>query len=74
MDDRWAGLARELVDDFEDAPEIAKSGLYKLMISANYGGWTGKPYGFIVLYVLMLSGVLSRLILPLQRALVNWLL
>lgn len=33
-----------------------------------------RPYGFIVLYVLMLSGVLSRLILPLQRALVNWLL
>lgn len=33
-----------------------------------------RPYGFIVLYVLMLSGVLSRLILSLQRALVNWLL
>ena len=38
----------ELLEDFEDAPEIAKSGLYKHAYSAEYGQFGGKPYGAII--------------------------
>ncbi|MBL9039468.1 MAG: type VI secretion system contractile sheath large subunit [Archangium sp.] len=31
--------------DFEDAPEISKSGLYKLVYSNEFGVFGGKPYG-----------------------------
>ena len=34
--------------DFEDAPEIVKSGLYKKVYSENYGVFGGQPYGMIV--------------------------
>lgn len=34
-----------LMEDFEDAPEITKSGLYKLAYTAEYGQFGGKPYG-----------------------------
>ncbi len=34
--------------DFEDAPEVTKSGLYKLAYTAEYGQFGGKPYGAIV--------------------------
>ncbi|MHB8111397.1 MAG: type VI secretion system contractile sheath large subunit [Syntrophorhabdaceae bacterium] len=38
----------DLLDDFEDAPEITKSGLYKLAYTQEYGQFGGKPYGMIV--------------------------
>jgi type VI secretion system protein ImpC len=37
-----------LADDFEDAPEITKSGLYKLAYTQEYGQFGGEPYGMIV--------------------------
>ncbi|EDM78069.1 hypothetical protein PPSIR1_23669 [Plesiocystis pacifica SIR-1] len=39
---------QDLVDDFEDAPEIAKSGLYRLVYAIEYGTFGGEPYGTIV--------------------------
>src|SRR5262245_44860587 len=38
----------ELLTDFEDAPEIVKSGLYRLAYSNEYGVFGGKPYGMMV--------------------------
>lgn len=38
----------DLLADFEDAPEITKSGLYKTVYSAEYGQFGGKPYGAIL--------------------------
>ena len=38
----------DLLEDFEDAPEIPKSGLYKLAYTAEYGQFGGQPYGNIV--------------------------
>lgn len=38
----------DLLMDFEDSPEIPKSGLYKLVYSAEYGQFGGKPYGMLV--------------------------
>ncbi|MFO7563261.1 MAG: type VI secretion system contractile sheath large subunit [Enhygromyxa sp.] len=35
----------ELLEDFEDAPEITKSGLYRTVYSAEYGTFGGRPYG-----------------------------
>lgn len=35
----------ELLEDFEDAPEIVKSGLYRTVYSAEYGTFGGRPYG-----------------------------
>jgi type VI secretion system protein ImpC len=37
----------DLLADFEDAPEIMKSGLYKTVYTAEYGQFGGKPYGAI---------------------------
>jgi type VI secretion system protein ImpC len=37
-----------LFDDFEDAPEITKSGLYRLAYSAEFGQFGGQPYGMMV--------------------------
>jgi len=39
---------QDLFDDFEDAPEIVKSGLYKLAYTQEYGQFGGQPYGLIV--------------------------
>ncbi|MCK5230627.1 MAG: type VI secretion system contractile sheath large subunit [Desulfobulbaceae bacterium] len=39
---------QNLMDDFEDAPEIPKSGLYKLAYTEEYGQFGGQPYGLIV--------------------------
>jgi Zn-dependent protease len=33
-----------------------------------------RPWGFLVLYALMLSGALSAIIFPVQRAVLSWLL
>jgi type VI secretion system protein ImpC len=38
----------ELLDDFEDAPEVTKSGLYQTVYTAEYGQFGGKPYGAII--------------------------
>ncbi|MCP4745884.1 MAG: type VI secretion system contractile sheath large subunit [Desulfobacteraceae bacterium] len=38
----------ELLEDFEDSPEVPKSGLYKTVYSAEYGTFGGKPYGNII--------------------------
>jgi type VI secretion system protein ImpC len=35
----------DLLTDFEDAPEIVKSGLYRTVYTAEYGQFGGKPYG-----------------------------
>src|SRR3954468_2977653 len=35
----------DLIADFEDAPEVTKSGLYKTAYTAEYGTFGGKPYG-----------------------------
>lgn len=37
-----------LLEDFEDAPEIPKSGLYKTVYTAEYGQFGGKPYAAMV--------------------------
>ncbi|HXS16215.1 MAG TPA: type VI secretion system contractile sheath large subunit [Polyangiaceae bacterium] len=37
----------DLIMDFEDAPEVTKSGLYKIAYTADYGTFGGKPYGAI---------------------------
>ncbi len=39
---------QDLIDDFEDSPEVVKSGLYKLAYTAEYGQFGGQPYGMIV--------------------------
>ena len=39
---------QDLLDDFEDAPEITKSGLYKNAYTSEYGQFGGKPFGLIV--------------------------
>jgi len=38
----------DLLTDFEDSPEIVKSGLYKTCYTAEYGTFGGKPYGAMV--------------------------
>ena len=38
----------DLLSDFEDSPEITKSGLYRNCYTAEYGQFGGQPYGAIV--------------------------
>lgn len=38
----------ELLEDFEDAPDVTKSGLYQLVYSNEYGVFGGQPYGALV--------------------------
>jgi type VI secretion system protein ImpC len=38
----------DLLADFEDSPEVPKSGLYRIVYSNEYGVFGGKPYGVIV--------------------------
>ncbi len=38
----------DLLTDFEDSPEIPKSGLYRTVYSAEFGTFGGSPYGTIV--------------------------
>src|ERR1700744_463274 len=38
----------DLLADFEDSPEVPKSGLYKLVYSAEFGQFGGKPVGVIL--------------------------
>ena len=37
----------DLINDFEDSPEVPKSGLYKIVYSNEYGVFGGKPIGLI---------------------------
>ncbi len=37
-----------LQEDFEDSPEVVKSGLYRIAYSAEYGTFGGQPYGMMV--------------------------
>lgn len=39
---------QDLLDDFEDAPEITRSGLYKAVYTAEYGQFGGQPFGSII--------------------------
>ena len=38
----------DLLNDFEDSPEVMKSGLYKHVYSAEYGQFGGEPVGAII--------------------------
>lgn len=38
----------DLLEDFEDAPEIVKSGLYKTAYTAEYGQFGGQPYATMI--------------------------
>lgn len=38
----------ELIEDFEDAPDVTRSGLYNHIYSAEYGQFGGKPYGALI--------------------------
>lgn len=38
----------DLINDFEDSPEVVKSGLYRTVYSNEYGVFGGKPIGLIV--------------------------
>lgn len=37
-----------LLQDFEDSPEVTKSGLYKHVYAAEYGQFGGEPYGALI--------------------------
>ncbi len=39
---------QDLLADFEDSPEVTKSGLYKLAYTSEYGQFGGQPIGAIV--------------------------
>ncbi len=39
---------QDLIDDFEDAPEINQSGLYQTVYTKEYGQFGGEPYGTII--------------------------
>ena len=39
---------QDLLDDFEDSPEVVQSGLYKHIYTAEYGQFGGQPVGAIV--------------------------
>lgn len=38
----------DLLNDFEDSPEVVKSGLYKHVYTAEYGQFGGEPFGAMV--------------------------
>ena len=38
----------DLLEDLEEAPEIVKSGLYKLVYSQEFGQYGGEPYGVMI--------------------------
>ncbi len=39
---------QDLLDDFEDSPEVPKSGLYRRVYTAEYGQFGGQPYGAMI--------------------------
>ncbi len=38
----------DLLEDFEDAPEITQSGLYRIVYTGEYGTFGGQPYGAMI--------------------------
>ena len=38
----------DLLDDFEDSPEVPKSGLYRTVYTAEYGQFGGQPFGAMI--------------------------
>lgn len=38
----------QLLEDFEDSPEVVKSGLYKIVYTAEYGQFGGKPIAAMI--------------------------
>ncbi|MSP24204.1 MAG: type VI secretion system contractile sheath large subunit [Myxococcales bacterium] len=38
----------DLIEDFQDAPELVKCGLYRLVYSNEFGVFGGRPYGLLV--------------------------
>lgn len=38
----------DLLEDFEDSPEVVKSGLYKIVYTAEYGQFGGQPYAAMI--------------------------
>jgi type VI secretion system protein ImpC len=38
----------KLMEDFEDAPEVTRSGLYKAVYTAEFGQFGGQPFGSII--------------------------
>jgi len=38
----------DLLEDFEDAPEVSKSGLYRTVYTAEYGQFGGQPYAAMI--------------------------
>jgi len=38
----------QLLEDFEDAPEVPKCGLYKTVYTSEYGTFGGKPYAALI--------------------------
>jgi len=39
---------KDLLDDFEDAPEVIKSGLYKQIYTSEFGQFGGEPVGVMI--------------------------
>jgi type VI secretion system protein ImpC len=39
---------QQLLEDFEDSPEVVRSGLYKLAYTAEYGQFGGEPYAAMI--------------------------
>ncbi len=39
---------QDLLDDFEDSPEVMQAGLYKHIYTAEYGQFGGQPFGAII--------------------------
>jgi type VI secretion system protein ImpC len=46
----------ELLADFEDSPEIVKSGLYRHIYSSEFGQFGGKPYGAVIVNYTFAAG------------------
>ena len=38
----------DLLEDFEDAPEVTKAGLYKTVYTSEYGQFGGQPYAALI--------------------------
>ncbi len=38
----------DLLEDFEDSPEITQSGLYRIVYTGEYGTFGGQPYGAMI--------------------------
>ena len=39
---------QDLMEDFQDSPEIPKSGMYRVVYSVEYGQFGGRPYGLLI--------------------------